>query len=584
MVLLLSLLLAGGLGRFEDRLEDMMRAGIRKVEAEIAAPRPEPETREVVNAGLATLVLSGDPRAAERLVLWAFRHQNLDSGSPAFGTIPWRVAHPEIRDSNAIEFCTQALGPLFLGYGGHLSPEFREQMRPHLAAAIEGVRHHTVPITYTNIFLMKATNLLLVGQAIGDEKAVAEGEALLDDWVAHTRRAGIGEFDSPNYYIVDLNSLQMGYRFAAKPRTREKYRAILDFFWADIAANFYPGRGTLSGPHSRTYAFLTGHEPIELALELEGLLAKPTAVRAGLGRIYLLLSEKQGGYRPPQPILALARLPEKVVRSRWRAEPAHDRTNYITPDFAIGSTSTHYTGHDKLINIELGSRPEGPVVYIAPDLTDRPYGQANMKGPSGHTKPYHLPLNAASVQEKGALLVLLHIDSLKPGDSASFRLNVVHPRQNSTLFDTLKNPVLGVQVDSGGLAVRFVHVPEGFRVAQRTDEVGLAAGAQRFVLEPDGAEIRHNSTLFAGILFLAGSCPNKANLESLARRVAEATVDSTRKEGIWRLKVKLDGVELEAARQMSDGSIVERWVNGRPIPEAVLSVNGRDLAGYLPAN
>ncbi len=566
------------------RFEQMMRSGVSKVEAALQSPDPTPTTRDVVNAGLATLVLGGDPREAERLIVWAFRHQIMVASSPAFGTIPWRIGHPEIRDPNSIEFCTQPLGPLFLGYGERLSAGFRREMKPHIEAALLAVSRHRVPITYTNIFLMKATNLLLAGQAAGNQHAVAEGESLLDQWIEHTRRAGIGEFDSPNYYTVDLNSLEMGYLYAARAQTREKYRKLLDFFWADIASNFYPGRGTLSGPQSRSYQFLSGHESIELYLDLEGLRRSPAPEGAGIGRIYLLINDRKQGYRPPKEILALASLPERVVRSRWRAGPGHERYNYITPEFSIGSTNYHYTGHDKLIDIELGLREDVPTVYVAPDTTGQPYGRLRVAtGPSGQTKPHHLPLNAATVQEKGTLLVLLDLDVSREKDLASFCTNVVYPLAAEVFRRKVSNsdPVLGLRVDDAGLAVRFFQVPKGSTVRLETDPVGKAEGAGRFLLEHRFDTIRH---FRVGILFLARKCQNKANLGRLVATARKASIRSEERDGLWSVVCRTGGLELRVSRQLSDGKIVDRQVNGQPVPGDVLSVNGKDLTGYLPAS
>ncbi|MCC7496098.1 MAG: hypothetical protein IT160_00885 [Bryobacterales bacterium] len=541
-----------------------------------------------MNAGLATLVMDGDPREAERLVLWAFNHQILDSASPDFGTIPWRVGHPEIRDSNAIEFCTQPLGPLFLEYGGRLSGEFRRRMKPHLDAALIAVRRHHVPITYTNIFLMKATNLLLAGQAAGNAKTAAEGELLLDQWIDYTRRAGIGEFDSPNYYTVDLNSLAMGYLYAAQERTREKYRKLLDFFWADITANFYPGRGTLSGPQSRSYQFLSGHESIELYLDMEGLRRSLAPERAGIGRIYLLINERKGGYRPPHEILALATLPEKVVRSRWREEAGYERYNYITPEFAIGSTNYHYTGHDKLIDVELGRREDVPAVFVAPDTTGRPYGRVRVAGPSGQTKPHHLPLNAASIQKKGALLALLDLDVSKEKDLSLFGTNVVYPLAAQRILRKISasGSILGLRVDGGGLAVRFFHLPEGASVALKTDPAGKAEGAGRFLVQYPAAAIRRLDTrrVRTGLLIVAEHCQNKAALERLVAKAGRAAIESEERDGLWTVACDIDGLKLLVSRRLADGKIVDRRVNGQPAASDVLSVNGKDLTVYLPVS
>ena len=382
--------------------------------------RPDPTTRDLPNAALATWP-SAAIRARPRLLLRLFSYQDAD------GNIPWQAGHPEIRDANSIEFCIQPIGPILLGYGKALSPGFRDKIAPHIRAAFAAIRRHNVQVTYTNIFLMKTVNLILAGEAIGDAEAAREGYDLLDRWMAHTREAGIGEFDSPNYYAVNLNSLLMGRLYAARADGREKFRRILDFVWSDIAANFFAGRGTLSGPHSRGYEFLSGHESIELYLYQEGLRSAPPSSQPVIGRVYLLVNEQARGYRPPPEILKLAALPERVVLSRWRAEPHRERYNYVTPDFAIGTANGHYGTHDKLVNIELGGGRDLPVIYIAPDAIDQPYGKLKFQDRSGHGKPVHAPLNAISVQEKGTALVLLDLDPSALAETASFATNIVFP-------------------------------------------------------------------------------------------------------------------------------------------------------------
>ncbi len=583
--------------RSTARFREAMRARIAEVEAAMAQPGASLTARDAANAGLATMVLGGDPRQAERFVRWAFSHQVMDRQAKDYGTIPWTPSRPEIRDANSIEFCMQPVGPLLLGYGKQLSPEFKRDLRPHLEAAFAAIRRHDVKVTYTNIFLMKATNLLLAGEAIGDEAAARDGREALNRWVEHTREAGIGEFDSPNYYAVDLNSLNMGRLYAARAETREQYRRILDFFWTDIAANYYPGRGTLSGPHSRGYDFLTGHESVENYLFHEGLRTEPAGEKASIGRVYLLLNELAGGYHPPADILKLASLPERTVLSRWRAEGHRDRYNYITPDFAIGSTNHHYGNHDKLINIELGRDPSLPVVYIAPDTTDRPYGKVRTFDRSGHTKPYHLALNAATVQEKGTMLVLLDLDPGAQNAAGTLATNVVMPvRGTSLLLDgravAVTAPferagrigsVAAVRAGNAGVAVRVL-AAEGFgkyqpEVFLKADPDGFAEGVARLAIY----HYRGEPVKFAqphvrvALLFAAGRCASDAALAELARRAAAAEIKLRDEGNLWIA----EALSLEITRDRQTREIVSRKVNGAPPRSCVLCVNGTDWSTRL---
>lgn len=567
----------------------------------MARASPEPTTRDLPNAALTILSLGGGARRAEQLILAMYAHQDMDPASPGFGTIPWRVGHPEIRDANSIEFCTQPMGPVLKGYGKLLAPGFKERIAPHLGAAFAAIRRHNVPVTYTNIFLMKAVNLILAGEAIGDRAAADEGYALLERWIEHTRQAGVGEFDSPNYYAVNLNSLVMGYRYADRPGAKDTFRRILDFFWSDIAANFFAPRGTLSGPHSRGYDFLGGHESLELYLYQEGLRDSPPESGPPIGRVYLLENEKAGGYRPGQDLLELARIPERVVESRWRAGEGHERYNYVTPEFAAGSASGHYNTHDKLINIELAAREELPAIYIAPDITDAPYGRRKFRDRSGHGKPVHAPLNAVSVQDRGRLLVLLDLDPSKLDATGSFATNVVLPaRADQLLLDgkprAARAPfeaagrvgsTAALRAGQAAVAVR-IFAADGAagqepRVVLQADPDGLSYGAVRLtVYHYRGPEAKlTDEHVRVGLLFEVAHCDSVTALKELAARVAAAPVEHSRQGQVWAASALLGGVRLEGARDMAAKRPAYRRVDGKAVPARVLNVNGKDLARPL---
>ncbi len=583
-----------------DAFRSALRDALAQVVNVMAQAAPEPTIRDLGNAALAKLALGEDPREAEKFAMAAFGYQDMDPKSASFGNIPWQAGHPEIRDANSIEFSMQPVGPMLLGYGKVLSLEFRAAAAPHIRAAFAAMRRHNVPVTYTNIFLMKTVNLILAGEAVGDPEAAAEGYAMLDRWIAHTREAGIGEFDTPNYYAVDLNSLLMGHLYAARADGREKFRRVLDLFWSDIAANFFAARGTLSGPHSRCYDFLGGHESVEWYLYQEGLRAVRPEEKLAIGRVYLLQNELARGYHPDPRILKLSAIPERTVLSRWRAEPDRDRYNYVTPEFAIGSTSGHYSTHDKLINIELASSGrELTTVYIAPDITDQPYGKLRFQDRSGHGKPVHAPLNAVSVQEKGAVLVLLDLDPSALAETGSFATNVVLPAaaerivldgkpvsvgrgafENAAGFGS----VVGVRSGNAGLAIRVFAADgaggDNARLMLKADPEGLANGALRLTAyHYRGAPRKLADThVRVGILFLARRCTDAQTFASLIETVRTTRIEQSEDTAEWRVAADVGGVRLEAARDRQTRNAVRRRVNGQDVRGFVLTVNGRDLA------
>jgi len=164
-----------------------VEAGCRSLEQGLANPNPQPSVRQLTSCALGWLELGEAPDRAEKLVRHAFGLQDMDTASPSYGTVPWQQGHPEIKDPNAIEFTMQPVSVILLRHGGKLSESFKRDAPPHVRAAIAAIRRHNVPLKYSNIYLMKLANLLLLGQAIGDGDAVAEGKANFETWLASTR-------------------------------------------------------------------------------------------------------------------------------------------------------------------------------------------------------------------------------------------------------------------------------------------------------------------------------------------------------------------------------------------------------------
>jgi hypothetical protein len=502
-------------------------AALDAFQKSIARPNPTPTVRDLTNGALAVLALGRLTTGAESLMRMAFALQDMTSGN-----VPWQMGHPEISDANAIEFACQAVGPMLLHYGQSLSPVFKEEMRPHIRAAFTAMRHHKVPVSYTNIFLMKTVNLMLMGEAIGDAEAASDGYRMLDEWIAYTEQNGIHEFDSPTYYSVDLNSLNMGYRFAKRPETRAKFQAILEYFWTDIAANYFAGRQDLAGAHSRDYDFLTGSGRLLLHAWLDGLRDAPYTEKLDMETVFVLENVVADGYRPSAKILSLAETPERVVVSRWDANPERVRYAYITPEFAIGHANGDYNAQDKMISIELASeKPNFPAITIAPDATDQPYGKLKSKDRSGHNKPTHLALHPQIVQEKGMLRAVLNLDKLTPEVATNIVLPAKADRivldgeviQADQPFEKAGGPtsVVGIREGNAGVAIRIFHADGAEpKFVLKADAEGLRWGAARYT-------VYHHASGRArvGLLIVAGGCASDRDLANLIRRARDAKPD-----------------------------------------------------------
>jgi hypothetical protein len=562
---------------------DYLRNGLDKtltnLENKAKRPGASITTRDLTNGAMAELILHGDGKRAASLLRMAFNTQDMDPQSKHYGMLPWETANASISDLNAIEFGTQSMGPILLHYRDKLPAGFVDELRPHLAATFIALDQHDVKVSYTNIFLMKTVNMILISEALHNPEVEAKGRKQLDDWIDYTRHAGIHEFDSPTYYSVDLNSLNMGYLYATDPELRARFKAILDYFWTDICANFFPGRDKVSGPYSRDYDFLTGHGGLQLQTYLAGLSNDPARQGVDPEKVYMLENELNHGYHPGPEITALINQPERIVQSTYDLVPNRDRYNYITRDFSIGSASGEYNAQDKYVNIELASSKDLADITVVPDKQDNPYGQIKTKDRSGHNKPTHIPPHATSVQDRGVILTLLDLDPSHEGEIESLATNLVLPADADSL------QLDGQKVDTSApfkkeasaksvIAVREGHAIVVLRIFEAdksqfvllAEKEGLKYHAVRYTAYQYRGEARKLSEkhLRVGLLAYAAACTTEQQCADAVEEVRSARIESKSDGHTWNVRAHLRGTELEAARDLDQRAIVTRQVNGKP--------------------
>jgi len=573
-----------------------------------AVQRGQPSIRDLPNAALTILVNGGAPAEAQKALRLAFSFQDMDEKSAHYGSVPWQAGHPEIVDLNADEFTSQALGPIWLHYGTQLGDGFKQEMRPHLQAFLAAMaRRQMRDPSYTNIFLMRAVNTILLGEILGDTAAADRGYGWLDDWIAYTQRCGIHEFSSPTYYCTDLNSLTMGYAYAARPGARAKFKTILDYFWTDIAANYMPQRGCIAGPNSRNYSFLESYSGVDLYLYLHGFRNTLNIPRPDVEKIYSVEPEPANTYQPGPAIYQLANEPQRIIRSRWDTDPSRDRYSFLTPGFEIGCANGDYGAQDKLLTVELASaKPHFPVIAVIPDVFDAPYGQTRTPDHSGHMKPTHLKLHPAVVQDKGVLLALL---DLNPAETkapiASLATNILLPAQADALLldghpvakdgslgpglntPAQANCVVAVREGGSGVAIRIFHADtcagQELHSAVKTDEAGIKVGAARLAIyHYQGTPVLLPDThVHVGLLLLAEPCADDAALAALSAKAQAAAITDHTDKAAWSVTAQVGPTTLAAATSLSKNKPPPRQVNGLEVQAGILNVNGVDWAAKL---
>jgi hypothetical protein len=567
-----------------------LQRSLDKFRKAMAQPDPTPTERDLSNAALFILITGGDPKEAQDYLTRAFAVQNMDTASPQYGEVPWQIGHPEIVDGNADEFTNQAIGSILLGYQNRLDANFLTNLHPHLVAALSVLERRNVPVSYTNIYLMQTVDLLLIGQAVNDSTALSEGAAHLDTWLAYTAQNGIHEFDSPTYYAADLDSLIPGFIYTSDAGIKAKLKRALDYFWTDLAANYFPGRQSLSGPHSRDYDFLNGTGGIELYYFVEGILPDLKFGALDFEKTYLLEQNDPAAYHPDSAIVALAGLPQRWVTARYGN--TLDYSNFITPDFTLGGATGSYDSQDKLIAGELAGL--SPVMSIVPDQFDAPWGKVESKDSSGHEKPTHLPIDPVTVQNQGVLLSLIDLNLSSKTANSDLGTNLILPAhadeinvdgQRIDLSQPFKQPVestptVGVMMGHGAIAFRFFHwddCTDGQTVLQ-SDSVGLKLGALRLTHYHGCQSVTGKAAphLRVGVLIVARHVDNADAFHQLIADVQKASITDQGNTSDWAVTAAVNGTTLEIRRNPK--GTLTRTIDGKAVTIPVFAVNNQSYS------
>ncbi len=202
----------------------------------------------------AALLAAGESMERANAVIAAvLDHQDVDPASPTFGNFRWWHDEDRVRDRNAVAFMSPWLAHIFLEHRNKLSAENRRRLPEALRRCIHGVRAHSSGPDYTNIWLLKAASLVMLGRALGDEPLQTEGAGRLNRWIAYTAENGVSEYNSPCYSAVNIYALEWIHHYATDEPLREKAARCLNYLYADVFQHWHWEAGIGAGTHSRAY-------------------------------------------------------------------------------------------------------------------------------------------------------------------------------------------------------------------------------------------------------------------------------------------------------------------------------------------
>ncbi len=376
------------------------QAGADGVWRNVSKKPPVASSRDLFTASLAYCEAHTNLDRLEKIFDLAASMQDRDPKSKTYGNFLWDTHTSQILDKNAVDFCMQGAAPLWILHRDEIPRTAREKLEKLLQIGTDGQLKHRVNDDYTNIGLMAAVNLILLGEGLGRADATAEGAKRLDAFVAHMRVAGTHEYNSPTYYGVDLNDLVLLESLTKNETARTAARCLLEYFWTDIAFNWFPASQKMGGARSRDYDYLYGLGMLDQHLRANGWL--PENEKEKISDICVAFTK----WHPPVSLHELAgtKIP-RLIESTWGTNSSQWRANYICPDIALSSAGAAYGGRmDLPLCVDFAGDRTEPRGYFIPDGRHDPYGKMKIMEGSGHQKTLHLqPFWAAAQRRADAI-------------------------------------------------------------------------------------------------------------------------------------------------------------------------------------
>lgn len=368
--------------------------------------------------------LAEDRRHGERwgrVLELVAKAQDRDPRSPTYGNFRWLWRDAGVADPNAVEFLMQDAALAWLRGGDAMPESARAGLRTVLEHAVEACLRHRVPVTYTNVAILNAGNVAVLGEILDRPAAAEEGYRRLEAICRWTWAFGISEYCSPTYYGVDLDGLEFLLSFARRERARQQAAALRRLFWLDVAMNFFTPGEKLAGSHSRSYDYLRGIGTLDLQLAAAGWLHG--------GR------RDRPSQRSPDRLANMLQLQEaarsqvpRVVRERWGMPLRQSRTHALFADVTLSCAASAYFYQDVPLTVDLPGDRNLPRCYFIADGREDPYGKARIEaGAAKHLKAIHLvPFWAAAQRSCDAVgLAIYRASDLKTATIANLQSHLV---------------------------------------------------------------------------------------------------------------------------------------------------------------
>ncbi|MBI5833371.1 MAG: hypothetical protein HZB16_13820 [Armatimonadetes bacterium] len=394
-------------------------------------PPPNLSSRELFSAALVYAEAKRNLDRIAPLLDRAASMQDTDPASRGYGNFHWYFKQTEVQDYNAVDFAMQHATLLWRLHRDELPADARTKLKALLDLSTEGCLRHRVNPNYTNIALMNAGNLILLGELLDRAPVADEGYRRLDNAARDIWDNGIHEYLSPTYYGVDLIDLALIEAHAQRPAGVATARALLAVFGDQVAASWFEPNLRLGGPCSRDYDYLRGLGMLHTPLWVWGW---PIGrVSGGVDAVAAMLTR----WRPSAELMArpAAALP-RLARGKFGPALREAWTQYVEADVSLGSAGTSYHNMDIPLCVQFAGGSQQVRGYFIADGRHDPYGKVRIPESSGgHEKTLHLlPFWAAAQTRHDALAYVAYRPQDVPAGTKTLESHMVLPRNVDSIW------------------------------------------------------------------------------------------------------------------------------------------------------
>ena len=362
----------------------------------------------------------------------AARMQDRDKTSAGYGNYRWSWRDGLVMDFNAVEFCMETGALIWILHRDKLTESQTALFKELLDYSVEGCLRHKVSPSYTNISIMNAQNLVLLGETLNRPEVLEEGLKRLRAFTLQTALFGICEYNSPTYTGVDIGCLQVFNHFTVTPEAKQVTDKLLTLFWSELAANSLPSAKRCVGSHSRDYDYLAGRGIVDSYLYAANIYQEDNPNR----RIpyTMLISD----WRPSEDIKKLATTTPRTVTYTWGGNNNQYSSLWVGNDIALGIAGACYHNMDIPLAVNFkGENPYLPRAYFIADGRRDPYGKKVINEGSGpHQKTLHLkPFWSGTQAGRDALgLVVYRPTDYSTATNPTLESHIVLPLEGDEIF------------------------------------------------------------------------------------------------------------------------------------------------------